>query len=187
MNRREQILAAALGVILLVGVCSFAFVHMTKWKKDIERREYALSLEKVEADELLKQKDFWMTRSDWLTKKQPVFTKDADANNSIFELVSKTAKESGVTAGPPQMQPLDRSNPGLIAAGVTVSASGELEKILRWLYKLQESPDAFISVRGLTLKPDQEDTNKVLVNELHVLKWYSSATSAAKPETSEGQ
>ena len=187
MNRREQTLAISLGVALLIGICVVAFTKMNKWKKDIELRDHALALKKVTADELMKQKDYWMARSDWLTAKQPVFTVNKDANNAIYDLVVKTAKEAGVTNGPPQPQPIDGSNPGLKAAGVMVSATGELEKVLRWLYNLQHAPDVFVSIKGMTLKPDQEDTSKVLVNDLHILKWYRDGGAADKPQSTEGQ
>jgi hypothetical protein len=39
----------------------------------------------------------------------------------------------------------------------------------------------------MTLKPDQEDTSKVLVNDLHILKWYRDGGAADKPQSTEGQ
>lgn len=187
MNRREQTLAAALGVMLLVGICVIAFMKMNKWKKDIELRDHTLALRKVTADELLKQKDYWIARADWLTAKQPLFTTANDADNQLFNFVIQTAKEVGVTNGPPQQQPLDRSNPGLVGAGVTVTATGELEKVLRWLYQLQHTPEAFISIKGMTLKPDTENLKQVIVSDLHILKWYRDAGPAAKSPTTESQ
>lgn len=186
MNRREQTLALALGTILLLGGFAFGFVKLNAWKKEIERRDYSMMQDRVRAEELLQQKEYWMTRSDWLAKKQPVFIKRADANNELLDIVTKTAKEAGVSAGPPQPQQLDERL-GLKAAGVTVNATGELEQILRWLYKLQQSPEAFISIEGMTLKPDQEDLKKVMVNDLHVKKWYRDGGAASKPATSESQ
>ena len=187
MNRREQTLALALGIVLLIGVCAVAFMKMNKWKKDIERRDHEIALRKVTADELLKQKDHWIARSEWLTQKQPVFVSRKDADNALFDYVTKAAKEAGVTATPPQQQPLDESNPGLKGAGVMVNATGDLEKILRWLFALQHSPEDFISIKGMTLKPDGADLEKVNVTDLHIVKWYNGTASPQKPQATEGQ
>jgi len=70
MNARELRLAIAFAAILVIGGGWLLFMQIGRWKKNIEQREFALSLKKVEADELLLQKDFWNTRSNWLSEKQ---------------------------------------------------------------------------------------------------------------------
>ena len=72
MNAREQRLAIALVAILLLGGGWIAFAKMVKWKKDLEEREHQLSLRRTEAEELIKTKDFWTARSQWLESKQPI-------------------------------------------------------------------------------------------------------------------
>jgi len=68
----------------------------------------------------------------------------------------------------------------VIAAGIVVEAKGGLEKVLRWLHELQR-PEAFISVKGMTLKPDVEDSSTILLTEARIQKWYRRPATAAAP------
>ena len=177
MNARELRLAIAFVAILVLGGGWLLFMQIGRWKKNIEQREFALSLKKVEADELLLQKDFWNTRSNWLTEKQPVFTSRKDADNTIYDLIETSAKKAGITLLSRQLEQPEEQT-GVIAAGVVVEAKGGLEKVLRWLHELQR-PDAFISVKGLTLKPDVEDSSIILLSEARIQKWYRQGAAAA--------
>ena len=177
MNPRELRLALALMAILIGGGGALLFGRMGKWKKDIERREYQLSNDKAVAEELLTQKEFWTSRSDWLTSKQPEWTSRKSADDELHKLVTESAQKEGVTLlGTQQENP--EQQPGLMAAGLVIAeAKAPMGKILRWLTHLQmpeghETPDTFISVKGLTMKPDPEDTTIVHVSDFHIQKWY---------------
>ena len=179
MNQRELRLALIL-VAALVGAGGWiVFRQMTKWKADIESRDHALVLRRVEADELLKQLDFWNARSEWLNQKQPAYPGRKDADNALYELMEESARKAGVTLlGRQQQQP--EQQPGTIGVGLVVEAKGGLDKLLRWIHSLQ-TPEAFISIRGMVIKPDVEDTSIVHMNDLHVQKWYredSNSTAA---------
>jgi hypothetical protein len=176
MNARELRLAIAFIAILVIGGGFIVFTQIGRWKKNIEQREFALSLKKVEADELLLQKGFWDTRSNWLNEKQLVFTSRKDADNAIYDLIEESAKKAGVTLLSRQLEQPEEQ-PGMIAAGIVVEAKGGLEKMLRWLHDLQK-PDAFISVKGMTLKPDVEDSAIIMLSEARIQKWYRNAAAA---------
>lgn len=181
MNTRELRLAIALVAILVIGGGWLVFTQIGRWKKGIEQREFSLSLKKVEADELLLQKDFWNTRSSWLNEKQLDYPGRKDADNALYDLMEQSAKKAGINLlSRQQEQPEEQ--PGVIAAGIVVEAKGSLEKVLRWLHELQR-PDAFISVKGMTLKPDVEDSAVILLTETRIQKWYrqGAATAAAAP------
>ncbi len=182
MNAREQRLALAFIALLIGGGAALAFTQMGKWKKDLERRENQLSLKKVEAEELLKQQAFWKTRSEWLTAQQPVWSGRKGADDELNKLISDSAKKAGVTLLGTQQENPEELN-GMTAAGLVVAeAKGPMEKILRWLSNLQmpeghQNCDAFISIKGLTMKPDQEDTAIVHVSDFHVQKWYRNTAN----------
>ncbi len=189
MNPRELRLALVFVALLIGGGAALLFAKMGKWKKDIERREYQLSLKKVEAEELLRQQSFWKTRSAWLTTQQPVWSSRKSADDELNKLVTESAQKAGVVLlGTQQVNPEQQND--LMAAGLVVAeAKGPMEKILRWLTHLQmpeghPTCDSFISVKGLTMKPDPEDTAIVHVSDFHLQKWYrlpdSSAAAAAK-------
>jgi len=91
-------------------------------------------------------------------------------------LIEESAKKAGITLlSRQQEQPEEQ--PGVIAAGIVVEAKGGLEKMLRWLHDLQK-PDAFISVKGMTLKPDVEDSAIIMLSEARIQKWYRNAAAA---------
>lgn len=186
MNSRELRLALALIAILIAGGGALVFSKMGKWKKDIERREAQQTNDKAIADELLKQQDFWKMRSEWLAEKQPVWTSRKSADDELYKLVNESAQKEGVTLlGTQQDNP--EQLPGVMAAGLVIAeAKAPMGKILRWLTHLQmpeghQTPDNFISIKGLTMKPDPEDTTIVHVSDFHIQKWYR--TTGTEPTT----
>jgi len=169
MNPREQRLAMIVMALFLCGGGWIVFAQMGKWRKGIDERDFKLSLKKTEAEELLKQKDFWHARAEWMQQKQEVYPSRNEADNKIYELVDQSAKKQGLTVLRQLAEPEEQ--PGMVAASVIVEAKGPLEKVLRWLYDLQK-PAAFISVKGMSLKSNPEDTSVVIVSDLKIQKWY---------------
>ncbi len=170
MNQRELRLALLL-VAMIVGAGGWVvFRQMAKWKADIERREHDLALRRVEANELMRQKDFWKARSEWLETKQPAYPGRTEADTNLYNSVEESARTAGVTLLGRQLQQPEQL-PGTVGVGLMVEAKGSLDKLLHWLHALQ-NPEAFVSVRGMVLKPDPEDTSIVLLSNLHVQKWY---------------
>lgn len=189
MNPRELRLALALLAVIIGGGGVLAFAKMGKWKKDIERRENQVANDKAVAEELLRQRDFWKARSDWLAASQPVWTSRKAADDELHKLVTESAQKEGVTLlGTQQENP--EQQPGVMAAGLVVAeAKAPIAKILRWLSHLQmpeghQTCDNFVSIKGLTMKPDPEDTTIVHISDFHIQKWYratgSEQTTAAK-------
>ncbi len=169
MTTRELRLAMAVMALVICGGGWLAFLQMSKWRKELDDRDYKLSQQRVEAEELLRQKDFWNARQAWLDQKQPAYPARNEADNQIYELVDQTAKKQGLTVlrqlGEPEEQP------GMVSSTVIVEAKGPFEKVQRWLYDLQK-PEAFVSVKGITLKSNPEDTALVIVSDMKVQKWF---------------
>lgn len=174
MNPRELRLAIALVTILVLGGGWVAFKRLGAWKTSLEKREVNVAQRKLEAEGLLQQKDFWKLRSDWLNANQPEYTTRNDADNQLLTFVRDTAKQQGIELtlsqlGDPEEQP------GVKAATMTVDASADYAKVWAWIHSLQSNPTNFISVRGLTLKPNLEDTKVLEVTDLRIQKWFRTA------------
>ncbi|MDB6072855.1 MAG: hypothetical protein JWO89_495 [Verrucomicrobiaceae bacterium] len=169
MTQREQRLAMMVVIMLIIGGGWIVFSQMGKWRKSIDERDFKLSLRKTEAEELLKQKEFWNLRSEWLNSKLEVYPSRNEADDKIYELVEQTAKKQGLNLLRQLAEPEEVG--GMTSATVIVEAKGPLEKVLRWLYDLQK-PAAFISIKSLALKNNPEDTSLVIVSDLKIQKWY---------------
>jgi len=172
MTQREQRLAMLVMLMLILGGGWIVFSQMGKWRKSIDERDFKLSLRKTEAEELLKQRDFWNLRSEWLASQQESYPSRNEADNKIYELVEQTAKKQGLTLMRQLAEPEEVG--GMTSATVLVEAKGPLDKVLRWLYDLQK-PAAFISIKSLALKTNPEDTSLVIVSDLKIQKWYRTA------------
>jgi hypothetical protein len=189
MKPSEQRLAIALVAVLLIGGGWLVFMKMGRWKKDLEYREHQASLRQIEVEELIKQKDFWNARSEWLASQQPVWISQRAADDELNKMVTESTKKEGVTVVASLQQNPVQDN-GLWAAGISLEVKGPYEKTLQWLKRLQ-SPDghtaydAYVSIQGISLKPDPEDSTLLHLTDLHIQKWYrdaaatSEATSAA--------
>lgn len=171
MNPRELRLAIALIAILVIGGGWVVFKRLGAWKTSLERREVALAQRKVEADGLLQQRDFWNLRSEWLNSNQKDYTTRNDADTQLLNYVRDSAQANDVTLSLSQLGDPAQA-PGVRAATITVDANGDYAKVWRWLHTLQSDPTAFISVQGLTIKPNVEDTKRLEVTDLRLQKWF---------------
>ena len=172
MTQREQRLAMMVVIMLIIGGGWIVFSQMGKWRKSIDERDGKLSFRKAEAEELLKQKDFWNQRSQWLESKLEPYPSRNEADDKIYALVEQTAKKQGLALMRQLAEPEEIG--GMTSATVIVEAKGSLEKVLRWLYDLQK-PAAFISIKSIALKSNPEDTSLVIVSDLKIQKWYRTS------------
>jgi hypothetical protein len=180
MNPRELKLAIALAAIFLIGGGMLIFKRMGRWKQDIEKREQTLLVRKADSDALLQMQSFWEQRAVWLDEKQPPWPGNTQADSAMAALIRESAQTSGITLISRQQEPpITDPTTGMSAASVRVEVKGSMDKILRWLYGLQKNPDAFISVKGMSLSPNQEDSSVVEITNMLIQKWYRPAEVAA--------
>lgn len=171
MNPRELRLATALIAILVIGGGWVVFKRLGAWKTSLERREVSLAQRKLEAEGLLQQADFWKLRSDWLNTNQKDYTTRNEADTQLLNYVRDSAQANEVSLTLSQLGDPAQA-PGVKASTMTVDANGEYAKVWRWLHALQSDPTSFISIQGLTIKPNVEDTKKLEVTDLRIQKWF---------------
>ena len=181
MNAREQRLLMAFGCLLLLGLGFIGFKVLTRWKLTIEDREQKVTNRRVEAEELLSQKDYWMQRAEWITQKQPTYRSQKEADNELETLVVDSSKQHGVSVGArAQEQPVPMGSSTSVAITIT-EAKAPYEKMLRWLHALQH-PESFVAITAITLKPDAEDTSQLYATDIRIQKWYRNEDAAAPQE-----
>lgn len=172
MNRREKTLAVLLLVVLVAGLAWLGFFQLSKWKKDLDARQWDLEKANVEAQDLLAQDALWQARSGWLEKSQPALANRKESEVGLVNAIQESAKKHDVALN--RVQPADPvERPDLFALVAVVDAKADLEKVLAWLHDLQE-PGEFISIPALKMLPDPEDTAKVNLS-FNLQKWFRKA------------
>ena len=135
----------------------------------MDLRSIEVQTRRMEADDLLAQKDFWNQRFTWLTEKQPLFTRRGEVDGRFLEQLDASASAHGVKMT--QTQPIEPSErAGLVSSTFTIEARADWETMNKWLHDLQK-PDAYISIPTLTMTPNDEDTSQVIVN-MNVQKFF---------------
>ncbi|TDU67171.1 hypothetical protein EI77_03372 [Prosthecobacter fusiformis] len=169
MTASEQRLALGLGAVVVLGGAFIGLTKLRVWKQTVDMRSIEMETRRIEADDLMAQKDFWNQRFTWLTDKQPIFTRRGDVDRGFLEQLEASATSHGVTL--PQIQPIEPSErAGLVSSTFTIEARADWESMNKWLHDLQK-PDAYISIPSLTMIPNEEDTSLVIVT-MNIQKWF---------------
>ncbi|MEM7014597.1 MAG: hypothetical protein AAF585_24310 [Verrucomicrobiota bacterium] len=168
MKQRERnLLFIFAGLLVLVSVLIFwdAFsVQRSKISQEID----ILSMQLVEFEALVEDRDYWLARGDWLRSRQPQFPTNELAYEQLYQLATAGAP-TGVQVNVKLTEPVTTLH--YYQAGVAVTAVGELEPIFTWFYDLQQ-PELFRVIRNLTVIPDKKDSRQVRCT-FELLRWYS--------------
>lgn len=169
MTASEQRLALGLGAVVILGGAFIGLTKLKSWKQTVDARAIEVESRRLEADDLMAQKDFWNERFTWLTEKQPLFTRRGEADNGFLEQLEASALAHSVKLV--QIQPIEPAErAGLVSSTFTIQAEGDWEAVNRWLHDLQK-PDAYISIPTLVMTPNEEDSANVVV-KMNVQKWF---------------
>lgn len=169
MTASEQRLALGLGAVIILGGAFIGLTKLRAWKQRVDLSSLEVQTRRMEADDLLAQKDFWNQRFTWLTESQPVFSTRGEIDNGFLAQLETSASEHGVTLLQRQpIEPAERA--GLMSSTFTIRASASWEAMNEWLYALQK-PDAFISIPTLVMSPNDQDTSMVTV-DMNIQKWF---------------
>ena len=169
MTASEQRLALGLGAVVVIGGAFLGLTKLRAWKQTVDLRSIEMETRRLEADDLLAQKDFWNQRFTWLTEKQPLFRTRGEMDTGFLEQLEESAKSYGVDLR--QIQPIEPSErAGIVSSTFTIEAIGDWESMNKWLHSLQK-PDSYISIPILTMVPNDEDTTMVIVT-MNIQKWF---------------
>jgi alpha-beta hydrolase superfamily lysophospholipase len=169
MTASEQRLALGLGAVVVLGGAFIGLTKLRAWKQTVDIRSVQMETRRVEAEDLLAQKDFWNQRFTWLGEKQPLFTSRGDVDNKFLDQLTASANEYGIDLD--QTQPIEPSErAGIVSSTFTIQATASWEDMNRWLHALQK-PESYISIPTLTMSPKDDDTTMVTVN-MNIQKWF---------------
>lgn len=169
MTASEQRLALVLGAVVLLGGSFIALTKLKAWKGRVDTLAMEVETRRLEADDLLSQKDFWSQRSAWLEEKLPQHTIAGESLQKLLDRIDTLASKYEVSL--PQKQPGEPvERPGLTSANVTVTAQGKMKALLQWLHELQQ-PDEFISIPSINFIPAEEKSEDVIAT-MNIQKWF---------------
>lgn len=173
MKASERRLLGAFLLILLLGGSVLLVDIYRKKAAVLDDRRDELEWDLVEIDSLLEERDKWMARNDWLRANQPPFTTREEVNNEVFEIAKARDVEGIEVSGIKYLDPV--STPYYEQAGVSLTVSGSLESVFRWIHSVQR-PSEFRVVRNLRVIPDEEENGSIRCS-LQLLRWYAPPPS----------
>ncbi|MBB5037006.1 hypothetical protein [Prosthecobacter dejongeii] len=169
MTANEQRLGLGLAAVVVIGGAFIGLTRLKSWKQTVDVRSIEVETRRLEADDLLAQKEFWNERFTWLTEKQPVFTRRGTVDTDFLEQLESSADSHGVKL--PKIQPLEPTErAGIVSSTFNLEAHGGWAEINQWLHDLQK-PESYISIPSLTMTPNNDDTTQVIVN-MNIQKWF---------------
>ena len=164
----KRLLFALLGMLFLGAVVIGSDYYFDQ--RDLLLAEKAnLETEWVEIEALFEEKEIWEMRATWLAEHQPAFTSTEQIDQAIYQ-EALAEKADGIVASKQTLLPT-LTTPEYVQAGVSLSASGELADVFRWIYDLNR-PEDFRVIRNLKVQPDKE-TPENIVATFELLRWYA--------------
>ena len=164
----KRLLFALLGMLFLGAVVIGSDYYFDQ--RDLLLNEKAdLETEWVEIEALFEEKEIWETRATWPAEHQPAFTPTEQIDQAIYQ-EALAEKANGIVASKQTLLPT-LTTPEYVQAGVSLSASGELADVFRWIYDLNR-PEDFRVIRNLKVQPDKETPENVVAT-FELLRWYA--------------
>jgi len=170
MKQSEKKLAIVFVFLLAIIGGLVLFQQLQGWSVRLNSQDTQLNLKEQEAGILMDQGPLWQEREAWLNAHQPPLVSELEADEQLKETVKKKAAEAGVQVLGNQLQPPVKG-PYYEQHGVTLTVTGDLKAVMRWVYSLQ-SPTEFRVVPSIKITPDKKDPSKV-VCAIQFWKWYS--------------
>lgn len=164
----KRLLFTLLGMLLLGGLLLGADQYR-KRRESLLAEKDRLESEWIVIETLFEEKETWEIRGRWLAENQPAFTSSEKIDQDIYE--EALAKDvEGVTTSKQTLMPTV-TTPDYVQAGVSLSASGTLADVFRWIHGLHR-PESFRVIRNLKVAPDKEQAGKVIA-QFELLRWYA--------------
>lgn len=169
MTANEQRLALGLGAVVVIGGAFIGLTKLKSWKQSVDVRSIEVETRRLEAEDLLAQKEFWNERFTWLTEKQPLFTRRGEVDRVFLEQLEASADSHQIKL--PKIQPIEPSErAGIVSSTFNLEAHGGWKEINEWLHDLQK-PESYISIPSMTMTVNNDDTTQIIVN-LNIQKWF---------------
>jgi hypothetical protein len=172
MNRREQVLAGLVGVVVFLLANLFLWTWLFRTigdsRVEVAKRKQAHNEQTV----LLRESDLWSKREQWLREHQPAFHGASDASALLDQLKQFAGKYNVLIRNPAI------GNSPAAGAYQSVFASIETKSpwpsLVHFLYDVQ-APDAFIVFESASIAIDSSDPTQMR-GKFKIARWYAPAS-----------
>ncbi|MEM1296331.1 MAG: hypothetical protein AAGH89_13265 [Verrucomicrobiota bacterium] len=158
-NKRELTLLGAFLVLVAIAIHTLIAGSLSERSNNLKAEHRELMLQKVDAETLLEERDFWLKQHQWVQANQPQFVSDEEAEKDLLRL-AESASAKSLKVNDRELFEIQHHQSQFVEAGMRLQISGTLENLVGWLHQIQD-PRQFREVREFTLMPDQTDDTLV--------------------------
>ena len=170
MNRRERTLTLMVaGVVLLLinfFLWSWLLGAMTHARTDLTQRK----LKRKEQEILIKERDLWTQRDQWLQQHQPTFNGASEASTLLEQQLRPVAAKYNILLENPQIGS-GETTPSHQTVWASVDTKSDWQSLVHFLYDVQQ-PEAFIVFESATMNVDTTDPTKMR-GKFKVARWFA--------------
>ena len=172
MNRRERTLSLLVAgvVFLLINIFVWGWLlgAMTRARADMTQRR----LKRKEQEILIKERDMWTQRDQWLQQHQPTFNGASEASTLLEQQLRPVAAKYNILLENPQIGS-GETTPSHQTVWASVDTKSDWQSLVHFLYDVQQ-PEAFIVFESATLNVDTTDPTKMR-GKFKIARWFAPA------------
>jgi hypothetical protein len=170
MNRRERTLSLLVAgvVFLLINVFLWTWLlgAMSRARTDLTQRR----LKRKEQEILIKERDLWTQRDQWLQQHQPTFNGASEASTLLEQQLRPVAAKYNILLENPQIGS-GETTPSHQTVWASVDTKSDWQSLVHFLYDVQQ-PEAFIVFESATMNVDTTDPTKMR-GKFKIARWFA--------------
>lgn len=170
MTPRERTLALLVGGTLflifnVIGVSSFIKKHLAVGANLVHKRNQWEA-----AQQLLLERQTWITRREWLLKAQRPLLTEGSAGVELLDSLKAVCQRHSLTVVSPAIGSVER-HPTYASVSVTFETKSPWNSLIGFLHELQ-SPETFIVLENVDLEVDPADSTRMR-GVFRIARWYA--------------
>jgi hypothetical protein len=169
LTKNERRLLTLFGLAIFVMANFYGISYLLDTESELTQQLDELKATAKTNQIWLKEKQFWLTRKQWIEHQQPRVGSGQVPQSELLQSVIASAQANQLVIQE-QSFAESKNTPNYQAVGVKLKLSGNLENVVKWLAELQQ-PEKFQAVTNFSLKSEEQPPKVSL--ELEVARWYS--------------
>jgi Tfp pilus assembly protein PilO len=169
LTKNEKRLLTLFGLAIFVMANFYGISYLLDRESELAQQVDELKATAKTNQIWLKEKQFWLTRKQWIDRQQPRVGSGQVPQSELLQSVIASAQANQLVIQE-QSFAESKNTPNYQSVGVKLKLSGNLENVVKWLAELQQ-PEKFQAITNFSLKSEEQPPKVSL--ELEVARWYS--------------